>query len=227
MNFKEAKDKLRVIHGMTLTKKEGEYRVNFPGGKEATAYYTDDLSDAFATGVDMALRLRGQHVKTTHARINPRRKTKRAKPRRRVTAPRKTYRSAKKHTRKASTRRLQDQWEHVYETARKKKFSEGDAIKIANGVIRQSSERVRKNPLKRAARKSTAFGRRTDPHIVEAVRVGPGKRVSFFYLTPGETLNSTRSRAKIFTSRALAHTAAKQILNSLPDGIKGLRVVRP
>lgn len=32
----------------------GEFRVNFRGGREATAYYTDDLDDAFATGCSMA-----------------------------------------------------------------------------------------------------------------------------------------------------------------------------
>lgn len=32
----------------------GEFRVNFRGGRESTAYYTDDLDDAYATGCDMA-----------------------------------------------------------------------------------------------------------------------------------------------------------------------------
>jgi hypothetical protein len=54
MNFKETKDKLRVVFGVKLTKTDGEYRVNFVGGKEATAYYTNDLADAFGTGVAMA-----------------------------------------------------------------------------------------------------------------------------------------------------------------------------
>lgn len=31
-----------------------EYRVNFTGGREATAYYTDDIADALATGLAMA-----------------------------------------------------------------------------------------------------------------------------------------------------------------------------
>jgi hypothetical protein len=60
MKFQEAKDKLRVIHGMTLTRTEyDEFKVNFRGGREATAYYTSDLDDAFATGIDMALRNAG------------------------------------------------------------------------------------------------------------------------------------------------------------------------
>lgn len=35
--------------GCTLRKKGGEYRVNYFGGKEGTAYYTNDLSDAVET----------------------------------------------------------------------------------------------------------------------------------------------------------------------------------
>jgi hypothetical protein len=31
----------------------GEYRVNFRNGREETAYYTDDLSDALNTGIAM------------------------------------------------------------------------------------------------------------------------------------------------------------------------------
>ncbi len=48
-----AKIKLRQV-GMTLTRKDGEYRVNIAGGKEATAYYTDDIEDALNTGLAIA-----------------------------------------------------------------------------------------------------------------------------------------------------------------------------
>jgi hypothetical protein len=41
------------FHGMVLRKTDGEYRVNFRGGKEATAYYTTDIDDAVATGIKM------------------------------------------------------------------------------------------------------------------------------------------------------------------------------
>lgn len=51
-------------HGVVLkTTEYGEYRVNFKGGSEDTAYYTDDLDDAVATGLHMA--------KATHASRNP------------------------------------------------------------------------------------------------------------------------------------------------------------
>ncbi|MDE2020665.1 MAG: hypothetical protein KGJ13_10050 [Patescibacteria group bacterium] len=163
------------------------------------------------------------------ARKNPRRKTKRVKPGRRVTAPRKTYRSAKKHTRKATTKRLQHQWEHAYESARKEGYREGDAIKIANGVtkrnVKPSGERVRKNPLKHAARKSTSFGRRTDPHIIEAIRVGPGKRLAFWYFT-GHSFEDKRSHALIYATKNDAMTAAKTIRNRVPESITALRIVR-
>ena len=42
--------------GMILRKRDGEYRVNHRDGKEGTAYYCDDLGDAYHTGVDMARR---------------------------------------------------------------------------------------------------------------------------------------------------------------------------
>jgi uncharacterized protein (DUF2164 family) len=40
-------------HGLVLTKKDGEYRVNFYKGREGTAYYTNDLHDAALTGLAM------------------------------------------------------------------------------------------------------------------------------------------------------------------------------
>lgn len=42
--------------GMSLTRKDDEYRVNFRGGCEDTAYYTNDLADALATARDMSER---------------------------------------------------------------------------------------------------------------------------------------------------------------------------
>lgn len=55
MTIKEAQMELRE-HGMTLRKDPfgGQYRVNFKGGKEATAYYTDDRDDAVLSGISMA-----------------------------------------------------------------------------------------------------------------------------------------------------------------------------
>jgi hypothetical protein len=54
MKLKEAKAELKKI-GMTITYNDEyyEYRVNFAGGKEATAYYTNDLEDAVHTGKTM------------------------------------------------------------------------------------------------------------------------------------------------------------------------------
>lgn len=56
MTFKHAKAILRA-RDITLTKVEGEYRVNIIGQFEPTAYYTDDLLDAVATGEAMARRM--------------------------------------------------------------------------------------------------------------------------------------------------------------------------
>jgi len=50
------KDAQRIIAdlGLTLKKTEyDEYRVNFKGGREATAYYTNDLQDAIDTAAAM------------------------------------------------------------------------------------------------------------------------------------------------------------------------------
>lgn len=51
----QAKEEMDLL-GIAISKRSGEYRVNFRGGDEGTAYYTDDLGDAVATGRDMALR---------------------------------------------------------------------------------------------------------------------------------------------------------------------------
>lgn len=56
MTLKEARAILTPL-GISLRKTEyGEYRINFKGGKEATAGYQTDLDDAVATGRDMAAR---------------------------------------------------------------------------------------------------------------------------------------------------------------------------
>lgn len=52
MTIREAKAELRKV-GVTLNKRNGEFRVNLAGGSEATAYYTDDLDDAYCTGLQM------------------------------------------------------------------------------------------------------------------------------------------------------------------------------
>lgn len=49
MTIRDAKLEVAKL-GMVLSKTEhGEFRVNFKGGSEATAYYTDDLDDAVGT----------------------------------------------------------------------------------------------------------------------------------------------------------------------------------
>jgi hypothetical protein len=59
LTFSRAKEILNSV-GMTISKKVGEYRVNYQGGDEGTAYYTDDLEDAVVTGSVMAVRRYGQ-----------------------------------------------------------------------------------------------------------------------------------------------------------------------
>lgn len=52
MTLKQAKEKLAAF-GMSLRHRDGEYRVNFRNGSEATAYYTDDREDAVDTAMHM------------------------------------------------------------------------------------------------------------------------------------------------------------------------------
>lgn len=53
MRWSEAKAIVRDA-GMTIHRREREYRVNFRGGSETTAYYTDDRQDAVNTALGMA-----------------------------------------------------------------------------------------------------------------------------------------------------------------------------
>lgn len=53
--LRKVRDALKV-RGITITfdPDADEYRVNFKAGREATAYYTNDLDDALGTGHAMA-----------------------------------------------------------------------------------------------------------------------------------------------------------------------------
>ena len=53
MDFIKVKKELKEL-GISLWDRDDEYRVNFTGGREATAYYTTDLSDARDTGIAMS-----------------------------------------------------------------------------------------------------------------------------------------------------------------------------
>jgi hypothetical protein len=43
-----------MAYNITIRHDDGEYRVNIKAGREATAYYTNDLKDALDTGIAMA-----------------------------------------------------------------------------------------------------------------------------------------------------------------------------
>jgi hypothetical protein len=53
----EAK-RLMSLHcpDIAISSHEGEYRVNFRNGREATAYYTTDLTDAVGTAIQMTVK---------------------------------------------------------------------------------------------------------------------------------------------------------------------------
>jgi hypothetical protein len=55
MTIKKAKEILRPLNiTFNSVVETGEYRVNFVGGKEESAYYDTDIEDALATGIQMA-----------------------------------------------------------------------------------------------------------------------------------------------------------------------------
>jgi hypothetical protein len=56
MTIKEAKEEI-VNCGCTLRVEDGEYRVNYRYGKEATAYYTNNLNDAVKTARSMEAKM--------------------------------------------------------------------------------------------------------------------------------------------------------------------------
>lgn len=55
LTIRTVADELRRL-GMAFQSAPGEYRVNYRGGSDATAYFTEDLADALATGRQMAER---------------------------------------------------------------------------------------------------------------------------------------------------------------------------
>jgi NACalpha-BTF3-like transcription factor len=54
MNINRVKQTIRAL-GLTVTRVDGEWRVNYQGGKEATAYYTDDPQAALDTARAMVM----------------------------------------------------------------------------------------------------------------------------------------------------------------------------
>ncbi|AMS43963.1 hypothetical protein FHS67_001965 [Aminobacter aminovorans] len=49
MNYREAQERLRAM-GILMSKRDGRIRLNYSGGSEETAYYTQDLEDAIDAG---------------------------------------------------------------------------------------------------------------------------------------------------------------------------------
>ena len=53
LSFKRARMELREL-GLTLLRKQGEYRVRIIGTADGEGYFTNDLWDAYQTGVRMS-----------------------------------------------------------------------------------------------------------------------------------------------------------------------------
>jgi hypothetical protein len=58
MTSKETEQAIRAL-GLAVTKVDGKWRINYRGGKEATAYYTTDDDDAMGMATAMVV-ARGQ-----------------------------------------------------------------------------------------------------------------------------------------------------------------------
>ncbi|TIO84153.1 MAG: hypothetical protein E5X74_17435 [Mesorhizobium sp.] len=56
MTYREVQEMLRRA-GIVISKRGSTHRINFFGGQEDTAYYTESLRDALDTGLKMALPL--------------------------------------------------------------------------------------------------------------------------------------------------------------------------
>ena len=66
MTQSEVKAKLAAV-GISFRGRDNEYRVNYRGGSEATAYYTTDLDDALETGRVMANSPRSTWIDKSHS----------------------------------------------------------------------------------------------------------------------------------------------------------------
>lgn len=195
--FKEIKDKLRVMYGVGISKRNsaGEYRVNFFGGKEATAYYTDDLEDAFATGVSMSNRKRQTHPE--HLTRNPPRK-------------RRAKKSARRFTRKANTPKKRRQWKHVYTTERTRGLSKPRAIRAANSVIKR--EALAHNP--------------TRTYLIEACVAKSLRSIKYMWWNDSEQkFTDKKAQASPYKSEHAARIEAKKLLPRLPSIVRTLRTI--
>ena len=98
-----------AAHGVRLTARPGEYCVNFRNGSEATAYVTDDLTDAIEHGRTLARAAR-QSADTVPARPAC------AKRRRRppaMTPKARRHRMIRRHNQRLCARMLRQQREEL------------------------------------------------------------------------------------------------------------------
>ena len=151
MTLKDAKQFLSQID-MSLTKtRDGAYRVNFKGGKEDTAYYTDELDDAVASGNSMREEVEGYDAYLRKRGIDAQSFRRGIRRRRLVRNPfrlstRRLYKTKSKTGRIAGREYYPtkgEAWEHAmtledYEKSAYKRLKK----KKAKGIHRVSSRRI-------------------------------------------------------------------------------------
>lgn len=176
--------KKEIPEGISLRRKDGEYRVTFDGAElvkryglganaEAFAYYTDDLHDALETARAMigARKLAtGSHAKHERAESASYERTEHAKPKRGPGRPRKVETMSEQEAR-AEYEAMRDVWGDNHPNTRKAMEAYRNAVPVKRGPGRprkvaasvepvakkrtETPEQVRERMAKvRAARKS-------------------------------------------------------------------------
>ncbi|MDE2019674.1 MAG: hypothetical protein KGJ13_05015 [Patescibacteria group bacterium] len=135
--------------------------------------------------------------------------------------------SALRHTRKANTPKRSRMWSHVYNSARKEGFKEGDAIAIADGVLKKRVNKVsraRKNPRVFGRKGKSAHRHLREAYAIEGLQIS-GTKIKTWYFN-GNGFSDHEAKAERFQSRAAAHRQAAHIRYSLPAKIRTLRVYK-
>jgi len=205
LTLKEAK-RVCKAWGMSLTKREDEYRVNFIGGKEATASYHTDLDDAVGTAYHMS------HNKDLSPTRNPRKK--------RVHKMRRAKGVANLKSRHSVQEFRKGKWVTLRAFAtREEAESYKDLVYVG--------KKLRIHLTKRKDPKRNPFGKRTVAPKGFAIQAIAGTRtaIKYFYWTGGDRFSDNKTLAHKFGTKDAALKMARSMLGKLPMKVRSLRVI--
>lgn len=121
---------------------------------------------------------------------------------------------AKRFTKKAKTKKLRRQWQHVYKSERERGRSKARSIEIASGVVKKSVQR--KNPS------------RSKFYCIEAlVLIGTDKRGRKKFRTywyTGKLFSRDKSLAELYPQYE-AKRLARKLLTRVSDKVYALRIM--